>query len=315
MSEPDSLEWDDLSLILAIGRSESLSGAARELGQTHSTIFRRINAVEKRTGVRFFDRFRTGYVPTDAGRMALASAQRIEREVTVLGREVLGRDGRLSGPIRVTCPELFADSHAVRIAAAFTALHPGIRLDVLPGRANVDLERHEAEVAIRATREPPGASWGRKICGFALNFYASRAYAEAHRDAPLEDLRFALIDGTVGMFVPRIWPDVDAALNQIAFQSPAVRAVQNACAAGIGISALPAFSADADDRLVRVNETEDWLGMSLWVLTHPDLRGTARVRALMSHLYDDLGSRADLFAGRLPQPGAIPLVDIPTGEP
>ena len=70
------LEWNDLNIILAIGRAGSLSGAARALGKTHSTIFRNIKAIEQKTGVRFFDSFDHGYVPTDAGRTAIDYAER-----------------------------------------------------------------------------------------------------------------------------------------------------------------------------------------------------------------------------------------------
>ena len=304
------LEWNDLSLILAIGRAESLSGAARTVGQTHSTVFRRINAVEERTGVRFFDRFRTGYVPTDAGRLAMTAAERIEGEVTALGREVLGRDGRLTGPIRVTCPEVFADGHAVRIAGDFTRLHPGIRIDVIPARASLDLDKREAEVAIRATSSAPEGAWGRKVCDFANTFYASRDYAEAHRGATPEELRFVLIEGVSHWLVPLFFPDAETAMEHVVFQSPQVRAVQNACAAGMGIAGLPTFSGDADPRLVRVAVPVAAYTMELWVLTHPDLRGTARVRALMAHLYEDLAAHRALFEGDAPGAETMALVDV-----
>ena len=84
-----ALEWNDLSVILAICRAGSLSGAARSLGKTHSTVFRNINAIEEKTGVRFFDRFSHGYVMTEAGQIAERYAKRVEQEVHALGLEVL----------------------------------------------------------------------------------------------------------------------------------------------------------------------------------------------------------------------------------
>lgn len=93
------LEWGDLAIILAIGRTGSLSGAARTLGKTHSTVFRNIKAIEHKTGVRFFDNFDNGYVPTDAGRTAMKYAERVEAEFHALGIEVLGRDAKISGRV------------------------------------------------------------------------------------------------------------------------------------------------------------------------------------------------------------------------
>lgn len=303
------LEWNDISLILAICRSESLSGAARSLGQTHSTVFRRINMIEEKTGVRFFDRFRHGYVMTDAGRTALQYAERIENEVHALGREVLGQDTELRGRIRVTCPEAFAEEHAPGIIARFSEKHPEIRIDLSPGHGAVDLNRREAEVAIRATKAPPEASFGKKICDFRFALFGSPAVIAATAGTPLEDRRYAFIEGTIPWLVPKIFKTREAAEQQAIFQCRASRAVQNAAAAGIGLCFLPCYVGDADPRLNRASETLPHLDLQLWVLTHPDLRKTARVRALMTYLYDELDGMADLFAGnrgisaRPPLPG------------
>ncbi|MDU8942711.1 LysR family transcriptional regulator [Ovoidimarina sediminis] len=303
----ETLEWNDLSLILAICRAESLSGAARRLGQTHSTVFRRINAVEEKTGVRFFDRFRKGYVMTDAGRVAMEHAERIEAEVLALGREILGRDTALRGRVRVTCPEAFAEEHAPGIIASFCAAYPEIQVDLSPGHGAVDLNRREAEVAIRATKAPPEASFGRRIGDFRFAFYATPAYLEATAGQPFAAHRLCLIEGTAAWLAPLFWPTPEEGAARAVFQCRASRAVQNACAMGLGLAFLPCYVGDADIRLVRATGPVRELDMELWVLTHPDLRGTRRVRALMSHFYEALGREADLWAGRRPQPGGTDL--------
>lgn len=292
------LEWNDLKLILAICRNESLSGAARELGQTHSTVFRRINAIEEKTGVRFFERFPSGYVMTDAGRTALEYGQRVEAEFNALGLEVLGADGKLTGRVRLTCPEAFAEDLAPAIVARFLASHPEIQIDLAPGHAAVDMARREAEVAIRATRTPPEASFGRKICDFGFALYAAPGYLERVGSRELAEHQWCMIEGTLPWLVPLIWPNAEAALPRVAFQSRASRAVLNATAQGLGITVLPCYFADRYATVERVSDTIAALDLTLWVLTHLDLRGTARVRALMAHLYDELGAEAALYAGR-----------------
>ncbi|NKB27922.1 MAG: LysR family transcriptional regulator [Rhodobacteraceae bacterium] len=260
------LEWGDLAVILAIARGRGLSGAARSLGKTHSTVFRNINAIEARTGVRFFDRFSHGYAATDAARAAVAAAERIEEEVNALGVEVLGRDTRLSGRIRVTSPEAFAEDHAPGIIARFTRRHPDIQIDLSPGHGAVDLNRREAEVAIRATKAAPEASFGRRVCDFRFALYGTADCLRAMQGRPLAQCTFCLIEG-------------------------------------IGLTFLPCYVGDADPRLERASDAIAGLDMSLWVLTHPDLQTTARVRALMSHLYEELTQNADLFSGRVKPPG------------
>lgn len=297
-----ALEWSDLQVILAISRAGGLSGAARQLGQTHSTIFRKINGIEEKTGVRFFDRFRHGYEVTDAGATAREFAERIEAEFHALGREVLGQDTALRGRVRVTCPESFAEELAPGIMARFLAEHEEIRVDVSPGHSAVDLTRREAEVAIRATRSPPETSFGKRIGDFRLALYGTEAYLERAGERALPDYEFCFIEGSISWLVPLIWKTKEEGEARAVFQCRASRAVVNAARADAGLAFLPCYVGDAADGLLRMSDTVKHLDMGLWVLTHPDLRNTARIRALMTHLYDELGREVDLFAGERKSP-------------
>ncbi|MCV2882405.1 LysR family transcriptional regulator [Actibacterium sp. XHP0104] len=297
-SMTDRMEWNDLAVILAIGRSESLSGAARQLGHTHSTVFRKINDIEDRAGVRFFDRFRHGYMPTDAGRAAMVYAERIEGEVHAFGLEVLGKDSELIGRIRLTSPEAMAEDILPGVIARFHADHPGIQIDLTPGTPALDFSRREAEVAVRATRKPPDATFGRAVCDFRFALYASPAYLARAGDRPLAEQDWCLIEGSVGWLVPLVFRSAEEGVARAVFQSRASRAVLNGCAEGLGLGFLPCYVGDADDRLLRVSDTIAHLDMRLWVLTHPDLQKTSRVRALMTRLFSELRQHSALFAGQ-----------------
>jgi DNA-binding transcriptional LysR family regulator len=110
--------------------------------------------------------------------------------------------------------------------------------------------------------------------------------------------------------VPSFWKTREIAERQTVFQCRASRAVQNAAVQGLGLCFLPCYVGDADARLVRVTHTIGHLDLQLWVLTHPDLRKTARVHAMMQHLYDELARDADLYAGQRMQPGFRDLCQI-----
>jgi len=196
------LEWNDLSIILAIAREGSLSGAARSLGKTHSTIFRNITSIEEKTGVRFFDRIDNAYVPTDAGRAALDRGERVEEEINALGIEILGQDTRIEGRIRITCPEVMATDILPGFVAKFRATYPDVQVDVMQGQAAVDLNRREAEIAIRATKSAPDSAFGRKICPFRFALYAAPEYFEAVKDIPLAEQDYCFIEGVANWLVP-----------------------------------------------------------------------------------------------------------------
>lgn len=292
------LEWSDLTVILAICRAGSLSGAARTLGHNHSTIFRKINAIEDKTGVRFFERLPDGYRMTEAGQTAMSYAERIENEVHALGREVLGQDMRLQGKIRVTAPEGITTQITPRLFAEFCRLNPGVSIEMTGGSFALDLSRLEADVAIRATAKPPDTSLGRKICDFRFGIYSSPQYLKQNKDSPMQENNWSLIQGTVEWLVPHIWKKKAHGERQVIFSSSTSLAILNATAEGMGFTLMPCYLGDADNRLVRVGDPLEALTIELWVLTHADLRHTARVKALIAYLYDEFKKEEDLFEGK-----------------
>ena len=117
--------WDDLRLFLAVARAGTLSGAAREIGVNHSTVFRRIGAFEDTLGVRLFDRLPNGYALTAAGEEMHESALRVEEEIAALDRRVTGQDLRLSGMVRITTVDMLAQGLLPRHLLAFRRAYPG----------------------------------------------------------------------------------------------------------------------------------------------------------------------------------------------
>ena len=300
--KPESmdLEWNDLTVILAICRTGSLSGAARTLGLNHSTIFRKINTIEEKTGVRFFERLPDGYAMTDAGQTALRYAERIESEVHALSREVLGQDMRLQGKIRVTAPEGLTIYMAPKLFADFCRAHPEVSIDIVGGSSAVDLTRREADIAIRATSKPPDTSLGKKVGDFRFAIYASPEYLKRMKDAPLQEQDWSMITGSVEWLVPLLWKKKTHGEQRVVFSSSNAIAVLNAAAEGMGCTMMPCYLGDVENRLVRVTNLIEPLTLEFWILTHPDLRHTARVKALMAYLYHALDKEKDLFEGKRP---------------
>lgn len=108
-----NLAWDDLRFVLAVGRGGSLSGAARALRVNHSTVFRRINQLEERLGVRLFDRLPDGYAPTPAGEALIGLGGRVDEDVVALERRLAGEDLRPSGIVRVTTTDTPRSVHGI----------------------------------------------------------------------------------------------------------------------------------------------------------------------------------------------------------
>jgi DNA-binding transcriptional LysR family regulator len=293
--QSQKLEWSDLAVILAVARAGTLSGAARHLGLNHSTVFRKINAIEERTGVRFFDRLPSGYRATEAGEAAMTCAERIESEVHTLGREILGQDMRLQGHVRVTAMEGLAAQVLPGPVAEFVRQNRGVSVEIVGTVSALDLSRREAEVAVRATRKPPENAVGRKICDFQFAVYAAERYLQGREDLPLHEHDWCMLKGINAWLVPVLFKKLKDVEEQTVLTCSSIIGVVEAAMAGAGLTLLPCYVGEAEPRLVRVGAPLPQLTLKLWLLTHPDLRETVRVRALIDFLYDVLLQQRELF--------------------
>lgn len=291
------LEWNDVTVLLAICRAGSLGGAARTLGLTHSTVFRRLNAIEEKTGVRFFDRLSHGYVATESGEAAKRFGERMEAEMYALSREILGRDMRLQGNIRMTAPEGVATAFLSPVLTSFQREHPDVSIELIATSLSLDLAQREADIALRVTRKPPDTSLGRKICDFGNDIYASPAYLECHKETPLSEHDWIMSAGSADWIISKIWKNRSKAEERIVMSSNSLSVVLGATREGLGLATLPNFLGDPDPALEAVPHQLREMKLELWVLTHPDLRHTARVKALMAHVHASLAKQSSLFEG------------------
>jgi DNA-binding transcriptional LysR family regulator len=290
--------WDDLRLVLAVFREGTLSGAARRLGVTHSTVFRRLGAIEAQLGVRLFERFRDGYVPTPAGEMAAASAARLEDEALTLERKLSGQDLRPSGTVRITTTDTLSPM-LIRHLPAMRSLHPEIQLEIAIANPMANLTRREAEIAIRPTPAPPEILVGRRVADIAHAIYGSRAYLSRHeaRDLAGHDW-IALDDALAGTVIGR-WMGENVGAAHISCRVDALPALRDAALAGLGLALLPCYVGDLASGLRRLApKTPGDPRSALWLLTHDDLRRTARIRATVDFLAKAFASERALLEGK-----------------
>ncbi len=278
-----SLSWDDLRCVLAVARAGSLSGAARELRIEHSTVFRRLNAIEKRLGVKLFERSRAGYTPTAHGELAAAAAGAMESEALRIERRVLGADVQLKGVVRLTTSELFAEFLLPRMLKEFLASHPEIEIELDVSNKVVDLTRREADLALRATMVAPEHLVGHEVGELRYAVYASADLAE-HNPVRLESLPWLGFDDSMAFLAIARWQRAAAAQNGARVRFNSIASMLPAVAEGLGVAILPLFAAERYPGLSRLGPVLEQPRMRLWVLSHRETRGNARVAALSRHL-------------------------------
>ncbi len=300
-------DWNDLRLVLAISRTGNLTGAAAALGVNHSTAFRRLNALEEATGVRLFERLPGGsYAPTPAGERMAAAAERIETEATALDREIAGRDHRLTGRLRVTASETLAYRLLTQQIARFRRAHPGILVELAIDNRLLSLSRREADIALRVMRPREGDLYGRKLADIAWSVYAQKDLLRTL--PPLQGLRldgYPLIGWEAGVtgINTADWLGRHAPDSSIVYRTSSLVNQLTAAKAGIGIAVLPCYLGDPEADLVRlVPGPIPALDRELWIVTHADLRRTARVRAFFDVVGEGIAGARGLLAGDMPSP-------------
>ncbi len=289
------VSWDNLRIVLAVRRNGSVAAAARALSVNYSTINRRLAAYEASLGVALFEKSPTGQVCTPYGVRICDVAERMEEELAAAERAVIGKDANLEGDIRITMPGSFFHTFLAPEIAAFAEAYPSIRLNLGFTSELRDLSKREADVAFRFSNNPPESLVGVRVVNSAKSIYASAQYLADHPDS-CDRHWIGWKDRSRHPSWIQESSEREAQIKHHAFND---LAQLHMAAHGMGMTMLSCFIGDPDPRVIRVPPAKALRGRDLWILTHEDLRGTARVRALMTFMRDRLKKKASLFRGEL----------------
>ncbi len=300
---PADFQWSDLRFFLAVARTGKLIAAAQALSVEHSTVSRRIAALERALGAKLFDRRPGGFALTAQGELLLRSAEAMETLALGAQGDIAGADMGISGSLRIGAPDGFGSFFLAPLLGAFSALHPGLEIQLLAMPRTFSLSKREADIAISLSRPKEGRLHARKLTDYRLRLYASRDYVARNgpittpADLPrhpfvgyIDDLIYAPeLD-----YVPLISPDLKARLK-----SSNLIAQMMATRAGAGVCVLPCFMGDGQADLVPILPQEVSLTRTFYLITHTDMRDLARVRAA-----------ADFIAGQVSEAKArfLPMV-------
>ncbi|OAS26064.1 LysR family transcriptional regulator [Methylobacterium platani] len=289
-----ALAWDDFRLVKAISDQRGLTLAAERLGINHSTAFRRLGQIEAALRTPLFERHRTGYVPTPAAEEMARIAARMEEDVLAFTRRIESQGLSPAGELRVTTAASLLTGLLTPILAEFCARCPEVRLDVVVSEQALNLAKGDADVALRATNDPPDTLVGRRLATIAWALYG-----RADRD---DDARQRWVSPAprLGAAAAARYVQERTEPERVVLRLDTVQGLADAVEAGIGIGPLPCVIGDRRPGLMRLSGSEPELDAGLWLLTHPDLRRAARVRAFLDFVGAAIARERDLIEGRAP---------------
>jgi DNA-binding transcriptional LysR family regulator len=282
--------WDEIRTAFQVARLGTVSGAAEVLGVHHATVIRHIDALEKRLGVKLFQRHARGYTPTESGRDLLAVAQTTEEQFAHLVSRIKGQGETVSGELVVTSIAGIADL-LTPVMVSFQEKFPDVRVRFLTDMRVFRLDYGEAHVALRAgagPEEPDNVV--QPLTRIKAGLYAARSYIERFgkpdSDAEFQGHRFVCTDAEVTRAPFHRWLRATVHPDQIAYAATEPAALEQAVRQGAGIGFMMSFRASEDPNLVEVIPSrQDWES-PLRIVTHVDLHRTRKVQAFLTHLKD-----------------------------
>ena len=279
------MPWSDFQTVLAIAQERSVARACVVLGVTHATLLRKLDMIETRLQTRLFDRVRGRYTLTAAGHEIEQAARAFEPVARAAETRVLGQDLRPSGEVRVSVAAILVDHLLPPVLVQFASAFPDVQIELTTARDHASLRRRETDVAIRIADSVPQWLVGRQLAELRFKVYgrrrgrstpalqpvaalaADRRWIGFERDA--RDLKF---DRWLAAEVPD-----SSVLLRVDNFSHALTMVR----AGLGIALLPAFLEGFIPELQALTAPIDELQTPLWLVTHPELKNTTRIKVLM----------------------------------
>jgi DNA-binding transcriptional LysR family regulator len=295
------IDWNDLRYLLAVARGGSTAAAARALTVNQSTVVRRVALLEKGLGLRLFDKRRDGYRLTQEGATLVEEAGAVEASVLALTRRAASLDSALTGSLRVTAPEGIALRLLPQILSEFHRCFPGMRVNLLIEDQYRDLGDGQADVALRAGHLGNDALVGRKLADLAWAVYGSRSYLDRHgwpcSPEDLNDHHLVGFEGALERIMAARWLAAVAPDAVIACRSNGILGHLMAAQSGVGLAVLPCHIGDSEADLVRVIDPRPEITGGFWILTHPELHRTPKVRAFFDFIVGEIDRYKPLLLG------------------
>jgi DNA-binding transcriptional LysR family regulator len=287
--DANALDWTLLQSFSAVVETGSLSGAARNLGQSQPTIGRHVKQLESALGVDLFTRAPRGLVPTAAGLEIADMTRDMQSAATRLRLIADGKAGNLSGTVRITASVVTSHFILPRIVADLRQAMPEIQIDLVPSDTTENLIFREADIAVRMYRPSQLDVITKHICDQPMAVYAAKSYLDRMgRPETLEDAaRLDFVGFDKSDLIIRVMTNLGLEASRDFF---AVRCDQQAVhwelvRAGCGLGGAQTIIGDADPTMERILEGQMQLqALPIWLTAPQALHSNARIRAVWDYL-------------------------------
>ncbi len=279
------MQWNDLQTLLAVANGATLAAAGATLGVDRTTISRRIVALEERLNTALFVRTRDGLVMTPAGKRVLASVEQMAEAAKSVERGALA-DQALAGVVRVACTEALAPLLIEQGLLDIAERYPSLHVELLAGNRRLDLEKEEADLAVRLDPFRGASLRVRCLARMPLGVFAAPSYLRSHPVARANDLsgHSVLLPSAELSRLPEARFLASIKNVRVAFSSNSPLALLAAAKQGLGLVALTLPWGEREPGLERVMILNRLPVRAIWLVTTQSGAKRPAVAAVADHL-------------------------------
>lgn len=272
----------DLEVVLAMTRTGTLAGAGERLHVDASTVFRAIRRIERGLGRPLFERSRAGYAAGELAQALAEQAEHVEAALEAARSATEAQPEQVSGTVRITTTDTILHGLVAPALAALAAQHPLLAYELHTGNELASLTQRDADIAVRATKRPPGHLVGRHVGPIRVALYTAKQRRPRRvepAEAPWIAPDAALPEHPSVLWRKRHFPKVVPR-----YRVNSILSVMELVAGGLGVGILPVFLAEGRPDLAQLGDILDDAQTELWLLTHPESRHLRRVATVYAHL-------------------------------
>lgn len=291
------MDWDKLRIFHSVAESGSLTGAGQSLGLSQSAVSRQITTLEESLGVALFRRHARGLVLTEQGQLLHEATKEIHSRLSLIKGQLMDTHRRPAGPLKVTVSEFIASTWLAPRLAEFRESYPEIQLTIIIDDKILNLNRREADAAIRLYKPKETGLVQRHLAAIHFHICASKSYFEKHgRPEKIEDLQEHFLlgfpEGIPGPFDDINWlfeaAHIDPGKYQRIILMNSMYAIYRAAREGAGLAVLPDYIIKTHPELEVVLPNLKRPDVDMYFIYAEERRNSKRINALRDFVLENV---------------------------
>lgn len=270
------LDWNDLRYVVALAEKNTLKTASEHLGVSHTTTWRRIQALEKSLGTQLFVGTRQGYDLTEEGQKVLKHARLASAHIDAIKQGNCAARIEIKGLIKLTAVTEVVTSWLPKLIRDFRVLHPEVTFEIIEGSTALDLNKREADIAFRFTTQPPDSTIAKQLGMASMALYCAPELVKEENPTFEDILTLPAIMYRNSHLSGSAWFRQQWRHGNVSLTCNEVLTAYQYARAGLGVALLPSMFSEGLVRLYSFPESDD---VTFWMLAHPEMRNAARIKA------------------------------------